>query len=1363
MRVNGGDMSTKKANCSDYCKYTDGIAVCNFLYDINFKINFANKKMLNLTEYSFGEITKLYLSDLFNIENPMDSEFRFDQLEEGDFKTTELIMITKSRKELVCKIDYSRINPDCISVFVADTSSCKSARNELDIALAKVNHAKQIGSIGSYEYDYNTKIITASQETIDALGLNLSKQNYKLKEFIENVEDKESYEKTFLSLTDNISPYTMEYDVKFPDGTKKTIYDHAYPVIDENKKPIKALGYIKDMTKWRVVEKKLEYERDIFWRYLNLVGSLIVTLDIDGNVVFINKKGSEILNYPEEEIVGKNWIENFVPEDSKSEIRKIRNLILTIGIGDRDYREGRIISSDGDVRWIYWSNSVLYDENGEVSGTLSSGDDITEIKKKEQDLIISERRLNAAEKIAEIGNWERVFPDGNFKFSDGFYEIIGYDKDEIGSGFESFMALVHDDDKDRFLSEVKKAQKNGGKHVTECRLYRKDGQVIYVSLNFNITLDTNGQPLMSAGVIRNLTELKQKEMTLIESGKRLKDSEAMSHTGHWVRDLKTGNYIFSDEMYRIFGLSRRIKLISADLLHERFHPDDKDNIIVYSENCLKKGKDYKFSGRLMLSDKKIKHIKASVKIIKDKNGVPVSAKGVMSDVTETMLYEQELIRNQLQLEKAEEIAQVGSWVQDLATDEYVCSEGFLKICGIESVEEYKDYNSVIGITHPDDLDNIERIIAESIKSGSDFEFENRIIRPDGDIRYVRSKGTYIKNDNGVPIKSMGTLLDITEYKENEKKLLITQNRLMLAEKIAHIGHWERNYINGESFWSDEVYRILDVEPQSFVASEAEYIKFIHPDDYENFTNSSIKAINGEIAYDIESRIVTKDGELKFIRIIGNRILDGEKLVRTFGTVHDITSIKLSEAELIKKTITLENAEAIAHIGHWERDFRNDSMYWSDEIFRIMGYEPGSFEVVPNKDRDFIQPDDWMKLNEAYMKTRLEGVPLEIDVRAYKRDNTEIILKIKGGVTNPESNGLVISGTIEDITEIKKHYDEIEYMNYHDPLTGLYNRRYFDEQFSEMDNQDFYPISLIVADVNGLKMINDTMGHSDGDEILKTTARILEMARDEGDVLARIGGDDFAILMPRTIKSQAELVVNEIHEQIQKETGGPELSISMGLAVKFDDSHRKEDVIKEAEDNMYTNKLYEKSSKRGDLLRLIMDTLYERSSREELHSERVSKYCGELGKALKLPKHKINELIALGLLHDIGKISVRDSVLNKPGSLNEEEWKEIKKHPETGYRVLSKAPGMQEASKYILAHHERWDGKGYPNGIGTYNIPLQARLIAIADAFDAMRSKRPYRDPLPLDIAVAEIKKGAGSQFDPELAKVFVVEVLHKAW
>jgi len=295
------------------------------------------------------------------------------------------------------------------------------------------------------------------------------------------------------------------------------------------------------------------------------------------------------------------------------------------------------------------------------------------------------------------------------------------------------------------------------------------------------------------------------------------------------------------------------------------------------------------------------------------------------------------------------------------------------------------------------------------------------------------------------------------------------------------------------------------------------------------------------------------------------------------------------------------------------------------------------------------------------------------------------------------------------------------------------------------------------------MINDTAGHSTGDRILIKTARTLKSVCQDEDFLARIGGDDFILILPRTVQSQAQMIINELHDLFDETNAEVPFSVSMGLAVKLVKDEKKEDIIKDAEDNMYTNKLYEKSSKRGDMLRLIMDALYERSAREELHSERVSKYCQEMGMVLKMPKYKVNELNVLGLLHDIGKIAVRDSVLNKPGSLNDEEWLEIKRHPETGYRILSKAPGMQEASSYILLHHERWDGKGYPRGLTMYDIPLQARIIAISDAFDAMRSKRQYRDPLPLDIAVSEIKKGAGTQFAPELAKVFVVEVLKKDW
>jgi len=651
-----------------------------------------------------------------------------------------------------------------------------------------------------------------------------------------------------------------------------------------------------------------------------------------------------------------------------------------------------------------------------------------------------------------------------------------------------------------------------------------------------------------------------------------------------------------------------------------------------------------------------------------------------------------------------------------------------------------------------------------MKTGEDYEFENRLVMPDGSIKHVRSKGTYIKNEQGRPIKSVGTLLDITEYKKTEESLRKSRERLEQAEATAHVGHWERDFRSGKSFWSDEIYRMLGHEPQSFEASEKKYMDFIHPDDYDDFIEKSRLAHEGKIPYVIEARVFDIDGNLKHIRTRGNTVKENGVLLKTFGTLEDITEQMKREEELLEKNRMLDEAEAVSHVGHFIYDYKNNTRYWSDEMYRILGYEPQADIDKNTLYRELMDPEIFKKTVDGMNKAIKTGKATHEESFPIRSAAGELkFIKHMYRFIYENNEHIASFGVVQDMTEVKNHYEDMEYMNYHDALTDLYNRRFFDEEYIEMDVPENYPLSIIVADINGLKMTNDTIGHAAGDRLIMKTARVLKTVCQDGDLLARIGGDDFILMMPLTTQSQAEIIMNRLHELFAEANEDMHISVSMGLAVKLKNDMSKEDFIKEAEDNMYTSKLYEKTSKRGDLLRLIMDTLYERSSREEKHSERVSKYCGEMGKALKMPLYKVNELTALGLLHDIGKIAIKDNVLNKPGKLNDEEWLEIKKHSETGYRILSQSPGMLHASRYVLAHHERWDGKGYPQGLKSYEIPTQARIISICDAFDAMRSKRPYRDPMPMEEAVKEIKKGAGSQFDPELAKVFIVQVLGEKW
>ncbi len=181
------------------------------------------------------------------------------------------------------------------------------------------------------------------------------------------------------------------------------------------------------------------------------------------------------------------------------------------------------------------------------------------------------------------------------------------------------------------------------------------------------------------------------------------------------------------------------------------------------------------------------------------------------------------------------------------------------------------------------------------------------------------------------------------------------------------------------------------------------------------------------------------------------------------------------------------------------------------------------------------------------------------------------------------------------------------------------------------------------------------------------------------------------------------------------------------------------------------------------IEVIIKTLYEKNEREEEHSIRVGELCAQMALALDLNTININELRTVGLMHDIGKIAIDDKILDKAGPLSGSEWLEIKRHPEIGYRILSSLNEYASIAKYVLAHHERWDGKGYPKGLKGEDIPWQSRIIAVADAYDAMTSHRPYRKALSKETAISIIKRNAGTYFDPKIAKILVEKVLEENW
>lgn len=455
--------------------------------------------------------------------------------------------------------------------------------------------------------------------------------------------------------------------------------------------------------------------------------------------------------------------------------------------------------------------------------------------------------------------------------------------------------------------------------------------------------------------------------------------------------------------------------------------------------------------------------------------------------------------------------------------------------------------------------------------------------------------------------------------------------------------------------------------------------------------------------------------------------------------------------------------------HFEALFTNSSsavaMFDENHIIRdanqsfvkLFGYE---MEELLGKDLDDIVAPGRMKEVRPKTDQVFSGENLQFEAIRYHKDKSEIPVKIIGvpivikGIT---TGGF---GIYQDISTRVTREKYLEYVSTHDFLTNVYNRRYFETYMYDSDTPSMLPLSLIMVDINGLKIINDAYGNEEGDRVLVITAELLkEIAETIKAPVFRIGGDEFVIVMRNADGHKAETLANDIKEAHQRRNLDQlQLSLAIGWAERTSMKTKIANLLKEAEDFMYSQKLNENPSIRNKTVMTVMNTLHEKSRREEQHSKRVSELSYGLGKALGLRDRECEMLRMMGLLHDVGKIAIDDKILNKPAKLTDEEYEIMKRHPEIGFRILSSVNELSEIANHVLAHHERWDGAGYPKGLKAQDIPYLARVISIVDAYDAMTSCRSYREGLSTDLALEEIMGHSGKQFDPEIAEIFVKHI-----
>lgn len=368
------------------------------------------------------------------------------------------------------------------------------------------------------------------------------------------------------------------------------------------------------------------------------------------------------------------------------------------------------------------------------------------------------------------------------------------------------------------------------------------------------------------------------------------------------------------------------------------------------------------------------------------------------------------------------------------------------------------------------------------------------------------------------------------------------------------------------------------------------------------------------------------------------------------------------------------------------------------------------------------------------------------------------------VTNKDREIIGLTCFVLNITPLRKAQDQNLYMSYHDMLTGLYNRRYCEEAIHLTDRKENLPVSVILGDVNGLKLVNDAFGHATGNKLLIKGAEAITTACEGHGIISRWGSDEYLVLLPGTSEEQANEYVKKIKLACaQSQVNSLPVDISFGHSTKTILEESILSTIKSAEDHMNKNKIVESKSMRNHIIKTIMHTLHEKNPREEAHSKRVGEICRKIGISLNLPEIEVNLLNLAGFLHDIGKIAIDDRLLSKTDKLSPDEIAILRTHPEIGCRILRSSYDIAEIAEAVLSHHERWDGSGYPKGLKGKEIPKYSRVIAIADSFDAMTSQRSYRELFTAEQAAEEIRNSAGTLYDPEIVDAFLKVVLSYEW